>query len=84
MVLGVSYLRVLAQRPTGCCSASVCYDCFISVLQPTAMFTFEEHRAQGQDQIKDILAVSLDVSVVNITSPEGALHKFTTASILTV
>ena len=22
MVLGVSYLRVLAQRPTGCCSAS--------------------------------------------------------------
>ena len=23
MVLGVSYLRVLAQRPTGCCSASM-------------------------------------------------------------
>ena len=23
MVLGVSYLRVLAQRPTGCCSASI-------------------------------------------------------------
>ena len=26
MVLGVSYLRVLAQRPTGCCSASDNYD----------------------------------------------------------
>ena len=25
MVLGVSYLRVLAQRPTGCCSASIYY-----------------------------------------------------------
>ena len=25
MVLGVSYLRVLAQRPTGCCSASLYY-----------------------------------------------------------
>ena len=25
MVLGVSYLRVLAQRPTGCCSASYSY-----------------------------------------------------------
>ena len=25
MVLGVSYLRVLAQRPTGCCSASIHY-----------------------------------------------------------
>ena len=25
MVLGVSYLRVLAQRPTGCCSASYYY-----------------------------------------------------------
>ena len=24
MVLGVSYSRVLAQRPTGCCSASLC------------------------------------------------------------
>ena len=34
MVLGVSYLRVLAQRPTGCCSASLKNDTNMDSLIP--------------------------------------------------
>ena len=38
MVLGVSYLRVLAQRPTGCCSASTIYILSVYTLLKVASY----------------------------------------------
>ena len=40
MVLGVSYLRVLAQRPTGCCSASLSYIYINDLSESTNKFDF--------------------------------------------
>ncbi|KAK2188959.1 hypothetical protein NP493_119g08015 [Ridgeia piscesae] len=36
----------------------------VALYHPTAMFTFEEHKAQGQDQIKDILTNKLRFSLI--------------------
>ena len=45
MVLGVSYLRVLAQRPTGCCSASM-------YCSRKGLYSEYEYRRQGAKTIK--------------------------------
>ena len=53
MVLGVSYSRVLTQRPTGCCSSSTCKTFIICVSVPTPLFST---RPSDRDQIWHVCA----------------------------